>query len=241
VSSLDKVIRLAQEPAPTPDAADIVRAASEKLERLALLLAKKAEEDDDEDDDPDDDGDDDSNAKGDTDHDFWSKKGKKKKALPGKKDDKVKASRSLVLDTMVALSQLTGGEHISLSVLTAAERRKPSAHTMSGTTDFPIPDESHLSAAVREYHAGNLAGHSKEEVAAHIRTAAKRLGKSVDLSTSPEATVMALARAQQEVAMEHAPMTGEHDHPHRIVNVHSHKHQHNNDSRHACGDSGYGY
>ena len=170
--SLDKVLKLGEEPVPAPSAADSVRAAMESLERLALLLAKQAEDDDSDDDEDDDE--DDSKSKGDDeDNDFWAKKkaakGKKKAA----KDDKVKAC-SLVQDTIATLSNLSGAELIG-----------------------PV-------------------------------------------TVSPEATVMALARGQQEVAMEHAPMSGEHEHPHRVFNVHSHKHTHNGDSRHACGDSGYG-
>lgn len=260
--SLDKVLRLAQPAAPAPDASELVRLASEDLERIAVLLAKASEDDDEDDDedDPDDDGDDDSSAKGDTDHDYWSKGGKQKKKLPpgkkgkndsgskkvppwlGKKKETVKAARELVLDAMVALSQLGGGETLSLSVLTQAEREKPSAHTLPGSDDYPIPDLAHLSAAVAQYKQGKLAGHSQGEVAAHIRKRARALGKQVDL-TAPTAgqVVLALARGQQEVPMEHGPMTGEHEHPHRVVNVHTHSHTHNGDSRHACGEGSMGW
>lgn len=264
--SLDKVLRLASAPERPADASELVRLASENLERLALLLASADEDDDGEGDDEDDEDEDQ-----DDDEDGPPKKGKKPSFVKGKKpafggkggddskggkgdgkkvppwlakkQEKVKASRALVLDAMVALSQLGGGEVLSLSVLTQAEREKPSAHTIPGSTDFPIPDKVHLAAAVARYKQGKLAGHSQDEVARHIRTQAKRLGEMVDL-TAPDLNqaVILLARggSDQAVAMEHGPMSGEHEHPHRVVNVHSHRHTHNGDSRHACGDPGYG-
>lgn len=254
-SALDKVLNFAQ-PAPAePDAADMVRAAAASLDKIALLLAKKA--------DPDDDGDNDATAKGDTDHDFWTKGGKKKKPLPKKKsksssdddededddDEDVAACRALVLEAMVALSQVQGGEVLSLSVLTQAEREKPSAHTISGSTDYPIPDKGHLAAAIARYKQGKYAGHKPEEIASHIRSRAKALGVQVDLAADPGSTVLALARGGMKgpeypapnkmVPMDHGPFHGSHSHPHRVGEVHDHEHYHNGDSRHACGVSNY--
>lgn len=72
---------------------------------------------------------------------------------------------------------------IRLAVLTTAQRKKPSAHTIPGSDDYPIPDKVHLTAAIARYKQGAFAGHSKEEVAAHIRSSARRLGEPVpDLS-----------------------------------------------------------
>jgi hypothetical protein len=261
LSALDKVLRLAQPDAvpAAPDAVDLVRLAAESLNRISLLLAKKSGKD------PDDDGDDDSTAKGDTDNDFWSKKGKKKKP-PKKKgkagdsddegddedddDEDVAASRVMVLEAMVALSQVEGGEFVSLSVMTMDERRKPGAHTISGSTDYPIPDKVHLAAAVARYKQGKFAGHSQDDVRRHILSRARALGEQVDLAVAVPAatTVIALARgfngpkypAQEKmIAMDHGPHSGEHDHPHRVTNVHSHSHTHNGDSRHSCGEGNY--
>jgi hypothetical protein len=264
LSALDKVLRLAQPDAvpAAPDAADLVRMAAERLDRIALLLAKKTEKD------PDGDGDDDSNAKGDTDHDFWTKGGKKKKPKKkgkagdsdddadeddyGKEDDEeVAASRRLVLEAMVALSQVEGGEFVSLSVLTMDERRKPAAHTIGDSTDYPIPDKVHLAAAVARYKQGKFAGHSQDEVRRHIMSRARALGEQVDLAVAVPAatTVITLARGFNGpkfpgrepgmVPMDHGPHTGTHSHPHRVVNVHDHEHMHNGDSRHSCGEGTY--
>jgi hypothetical protein len=219
-----------------------VRAAAKDLDELALLLAGAdngdGEDDDDEDDDEDDE---DDSPKG-------KKKGPKGKKVPPwlakkgakGKGDKVKAS-SLVLDAMVHLSYVSGGETVSLSVLTQKEREKPSAHTIPGSTDFPIPDETHLSAAVREYHAGNLAGHSEAEVKKHILAEAKRLGKQVDLTAQDNRTVLLrlagkAAPGMGMAPMEHGPHNGAHSHPHREVRVVDGEHYHNNDSRHG-GDN----
>lgn len=208
--SLDKLLRLAN-PTVAPEPSELVRAAADDLERIALLLASADEDDDGEGDDEDEnDGDD---SKGDEDDDTAkSKKGAKGKAgsnnwskgdknpakgkggdddakggkkmppwLNKSKKDKVKASRVLVQEAMVALAQLAGGEHLSLS-----------------------------------------------------------LGQVPTLDSVQ--TVIRLARGgSDQVAMEHGPMHGEHEHPHRVVNVHSHTHSHNNDSRHACGDQGMMY
>lgn len=77
-------------------------------------------------------------------------------------------------------------EIIRLSTLNMKDRQKKSAHTLPGSTDFPIPDKSHLAAAIREYHAGNYAGHSREEVAAHIQKRGRELGVQVHLSADVE-------------------------------------------------------
>lgn len=63
--------------------------------------------------------------------------------------------------------------------------------------------------------------------------------------SSPQFTgpgmVLALAKGGSDaVAMDHGPMSGEHEHPHRVMNVHSHAHTHNGDSRHTCGERSYG-
>lgn len=68
----------------------------------------------------------------------------------------------------------------------------------------------------------------------------EHVGLAAAAPRDPAGIVMALARGGPDVAMEHGPMQGEHDHPHRVMQVHSHKHTHNGDSRHACGDPGYG-
>lgn len=236
MSSLDKVLRVAQ-PLAAPDSSELVRLASDDLERIAMLLAQQAEDDEDDDGE----GDDEDEDEDDKTPPWMKKKGSKGKAK--KKSavkEKVAASRSLVLEAMVALSQLAGGETLSLSVLTQAEREKPGAHTIPGSTDFPIPDVAHLSAAVGRYKQGKLAGHPASTVKAHILKHAKRLGRQVELAEpNMVSEVIVLARQQMEVAMEHAPMSGEHEHPHMVRNVHSHKHTHNGDSRHACGEPVY--
>jgi len=257
-SALDKVLRLAAPSAATPaapDAADLVRLAAASIDRLALVLAKKS--------DPDNDGDNDASAAGDTDKDYAGKGAKRKKPLKkkakgktpdddededdeddeeGQGDDEMGYARELVLEAMVALSQVEGGELVSLSVLTAAERRSPSAHTISGSTDYPIPDKAHLAAAVARFKQGKLAGHSEEEVKRHILSRARALGETVELASEVPAAsvVLSLARGGEALLhMDHGPHTGEHEHPHRVVNVHSHSHFHNNDSRHACGEGMY--
>jgi hypothetical protein len=250
-SALDKVLNFAQPGTPEPDAADMVRAAVAGLEQLSLILA--------------------GSSKGDGDSPPWPKKGKGKPMPKGKKkskasdsdddddddgddddedDDDVSTCRSLVLQSMVALSHVQGGEVVSLSVLTAAERREPSAHTIPGSEDYPIPDKVHLAAAVARYKQGKFAGHSAEEVARHIRSRAKALGEQVDL-TAPSAAgvVLALAKggfngpkypaSNHMVPMEHGPFHGMHSHPHRVGEVHEHDHYHNGDSRHNCGVSPY--
>lgn len=82
----------------------------------------------------------------------------------------------------LSLSGTQPGEHmLRLAVLTTAERRRPSAHTIGDSTDYPIPDKVHLSAAVARYKQGKLAGHPKDEVRRHILSRARALGEQVDL------------------------------------------------------------
>ncbi len=242
--SLDKVLRLAagHVPAETP-AASYIRAAAQDLDELALLLAKASDEDDDQDDDGE--GDDDSDSDEDDDEDDDNPKGKKKfkpfkKGKKKAKDgDKVKAA-ALVLDAMVALHSLQGGENVSLSVLSQKDREKPSAHTIPGTTDYPIPDKAHLSAAVARYKEGKLAGHPAAVVKKHILSAAKRLGETVELTEEDDRVVLlGLTGKRQDkvpadvmVAMEHGPHTGSHMHPYRASHVVNAEHMHNHDSQH---------
>jgi hypothetical protein len=259
--SLEKVLRLAGQPEvpAAPEAEDLVRAVAGNLDRIALLLAGKA---------PPKGGDDDGDGPP------WMQKGKGK-PMPkkGKKkpkasdddededddedqdddeDEDVAACRALVLESMVALSGVQGGEHVSLSVLTQAEREKPSAHTIAGSTDYPIPDAVHLAAAVARYKQGKYAGHKPDEIRRHILSRARALGKQVDLDGSDEqvaatalGAVLTLARGynpekfppgkEKLIPMDHGPFTGPHEHAHRMMDVHSHVHMHNGDSRHECG------
>lgn len=235
MSSLDKVLRLASTPSTASiesEGAEFVRAAGQDLEELVRVLLADSDDDDDDSDEDDDEDEDDDDAP----------KGKKKPPWLGKKGSKKKvAATALILDAMVALSQLEGGEAVSLSVLTAAQRRKPSAHTIPGTEDYPIPDKGHLGAAVARYKQGKLAGHPEAVVRKHILSRAKALGETVDLVGPPAAgVVLALARgtlpSPPSVPMEHGPHTGVHSHPHRVVNVHEHEHYHNHDSSHRCGE-----
>ncbi len=244
--SLDKVLRLAagQAPAESPAAA-YIRAAAQDLDELALLLAKASDEDDDQDDDGE--GGDDSDSDEDDDEDddpkgkkkFKSFKKGKKKGKPVKDGDKVKAA-ALLLDAMVALHSLQGGENISLSVLSQKDREKASAHTIPGTTDFPIPDKAHLSAAIARYKQGALAGHPSSVVKKHILSAAKRLGETVELTEEDDRVVLlGLTGKRQDkvpadvmVAMEHGPHIGSHSHPYRASHVVNAEHVHNHDSQH---------
>jgi hypothetical protein len=129
---------------------------------------------------------------------------------------------------------------LELSVLSAEDRRKPGAHTIGDSEDFPIPDKAHLTAAVARYKQGKLAGHSKGEVAAHIRHHAKRLGEEVDLAGSPleeAADLCALAKPVGDggIIMNHGPFTGTHEHGHFQSAVHGHPHQHFGDNSHDGG------
>ena len=85
-------------------------------------------------------------------------------------------------------------ETVSLSVLTIAERKKASAHTIPDSTDYPIPDVGHLRAAIARFKEGKYAGHSKAEVRAHILKAAKRLGVTVDLDGGADGKARAKER-----------------------------------------------
>jgi hypothetical protein len=140
-------------------------------------------------------------------------------------------------DGMLAVSAL-----LSLSVLTAEDRRKPGAHTIGDSEDYPIPDKAHLYAAVARYKEGKLAGHSREQVAAHIRHHARRLGEEVDLASGSgldEAAdlIMLAAKAAGDggIIMNHAPFTGTHSHTHFQSQAHAHPHQHFGDNNHEGG------
>lgn len=87
------------------------------------------------------------------------------------------AVRTAILD----LAAMRPSGTVSLSVLSMDERRKDSAHTIPGTTDFPVPDVAHRRAAIARFKEGKLAGHSSAEVRSHIMKAAKRLGVQIDL------------------------------------------------------------
>ncbi len=126
MSALDKVLRLAApEAGPADDAEELVRAAADRLNELALLLADTDDDGDGEDDDEDED-DDDPKAKG---KGKKAAKGKKvppwlaKKGAKADQDDgkkKVKAS-ALVQEAMVALSALQGGESLLRGLELASE------------------------------------------------------------------------------------------------------------------------
>jgi hypothetical protein len=141
-------------------------------------------------------------------------------------------------DEAIAVSTLLG-----LSVLSTAERKKPGAHTIGDSEDYPIPDKAHLTAAIARYKQGKLAGHSKQEVAAHIRHHAKRLGAEVDLAAGSgleeAADLVALARkapmGDGGIIMNHGPFNGTHTHGHFQSNVHDHPHQHFGDNHHDGG------
>lgn len=249
MSALDKVLALAEDgrladylgfTGAEDESAKLVRTAAADLNELALLLADSDDDDDESDDDEDEDEDDEAAAK---------KKGKKGGFIPFKKGkkkpakgDKVKAA-ALVLEAMVALSGLQGGEQVSLSVLTQKQREKPSAHTIADSDDYPIPDLVHLGAAVARYKQGKFAGHPASVVKAHILSRAKALGREVDLaSESDSATLMRLTGrvpAVSSTAMHHTAYSGSHSHPHRSVRVVDGPHYHNDDNRHS-GDHGGG-
>jgi hypothetical protein len=88
------------------------------------------------------------------------------------------------------------GDEFGLATVTPEQRQR---YATSGIAmddgAFPIPDRHHLGLAVGRYHAGDLAGHSAESVARHIRKRAKALGVHVELSGAEEMT-MALAASQ---------------------------------------------
>jgi hypothetical protein len=130
----------------------------------------------------------------------------------------------------------------ALSTLTAEERKKPSAHTLGDSDDYPIPDKAHLSAAVARYKQGKFAGHSASEVAAHIRSRARALGETVDLASGSglDEAAEAFALAAKPVGdggipMNHGPFNGTHTHTHFQSGAHAHPHQHANDNNHNGG------
>jgi hypothetical protein len=138
--------------------------------------------------------------------------------------------------------RIAGGVLLGLSVLSTAERKKPGAHTIGDSEDYPIPDRAHLTAAIARYKQGKLAGHSKQEVAAHIRSSARRLGVTVDLTTGcgleEAAELVALAKKPMGdggVVMNHGPFNGTHSHSHFQSNAHDHPHQHFGDNHHDGG------
>jgi len=151
------------------------------------------------------------------------------------------AARGYGIALAASEERIAAGTLLELSVLTAEERRKPSAHTLGDSDDYPIPDEGHLKAAVARYKEGKLAGHSKSEVAAHIRSRARALGKTVDLAgplsleEAAELVVLAKQVGDGGIIMNHGPFTGTHAHGHFQSGVHSHPHQHFGDNHHDGG------
>jgi hypothetical protein len=152
------------------------------------------------------------------------------------------AARSAGIALSTDEDKIAAGVLLGLSVLTAEDRRKPGAHTLGDSEDYPIPDRAHLTAAIARYKQGKFAGHKPEEVAAHIRTEAKRLGVSVDLAGSgleEAAELVALAKKAPVdgggIIMNHAPFTGTHAHGHFQSQVHDHPHQHFGDNSHEGG------
>lgn len=142
-------------------------------------------------------------------------------------------------------TQVPLADQVRMSVLTAEQRRSPSAHTIGGSDDYPIPDKPHLSAALARYKEGKLAGHSKDEVRKHILSRAQALGVEVDLAgvlgqiMDGGATVyLAGATPPGDIPMHHAPFTGKHSHAHRVTLAHHHEHEHNGDAEHV--GSGHG-
>lgn len=131
---------------------------------------------------------------------------------------------------------------LGLSVLSTAERKKPSAHTIGDSEDYPIPDKAHLTAAIARYKQGKYAGHKPAEIAAHIRSRAKALGVQVDLAAgsglNEAADLVALAKKPMGdggVIMNHGPFNGTHTHSHFQSQVHDHPHQHFGDNHHDGG------
>jgi hypothetical protein len=139
---------------------------------------------------------------------------------------------------------VSGGEVVSLSVLTQEEREKPGAHTIAGSTDYPIPDAGHLKAAIARYKQGALAGHPAGTVKKHIMARARALGMQLQLTEEGELLELASRPATRGpyypapspmTAMDHGEFDGTHSHPHMVREVHEHEHHHNHDSRHECG------
>lgn len=138
--------------------------------------------------------------------------------------------------------RIAAGVLLGLSVLTAEDRRKPGAHTIGDSEDYPIPDKAHLTAALARYRQGKYAGHKPAEIAAHIRARAKALGVIVDLAGSAleaAADLVALAKKPPAggggIIMNHGPFNGTHTHGHFQSSVHDHPHQHFDDNHHEGG------
>jgi hypothetical protein len=74
-----------------------------------------------------------------------------------------------------------------------------SGHAMPGG-DFPVHDAAHLAAAKSEFRKGNLAGHSRAEVRAHINKNARRLGLP-GLDEDVHATVALTQESQAALAL----------------------------------------
>jgi hypothetical protein len=128
---------------------------------------------------------------------------------------------------------------LAFAAMSTAARKKPGAHTIAGSTDYPIPDVRHLHLAVGRYHAGQFAGHSKEEVAAHIRSAAKRLGVSVSLAVPAQGPSVLLELARGAVvAVPVTAMESEHHGP--LHGTHSHAHTHHQDNSHGMAPGDWG-
>jgi hypothetical protein len=96
-------------------------------------------------------------------------------------------------DRILALSGRAGGDPIGapedqraavrdeamvlgLTVTQAVRDRLVKSGQALAGGDFPLHDAAHLAAAKAEYAKGNLAGHSRAEVRAHINKNARRLG-----------------------------------------------------------------
>jgi len=96
-------------------------------------------------------------------------------------------------DRILALSGRAGGDTIGapedqraavrdeamvlgLTVTQAVRDRLVKSGQALAGGDFPVHDPAHLAAAKAEYAKGNLAGHSRAEVRAHINKNARRLG-----------------------------------------------------------------
>jgi hypothetical protein len=264
VSAVDKLLELTGNGPETPDPdTELLRAAQRSARELEALVSLAGDDDDD-----DDEGGGDHSGHAAYKAMIARKVDPKKAAqMCARSDKKVKASqlaRSLVLmlsgtpgqDIVLTLSagrppaelppvgerEAAAALLAELSVLTAEDRKKPSAHTIGDSDDYPIPDVAHLTSAVARYKQGKLAGHSKAEVAAHIRHHARRLGREVDLSTGCglEEAAEALALARKEmggggIIMNHGPFRGTHAHGHFMSQVHEHPHQHFDDNRHDGG------
>lgn len=99
------------------------------------------------------------------------------RALAGGERTRV-ALRTAVLD----MASMRPSETVSLSVLSMAEKHAlaRTGQAMPGG-DYPIPDIGHLRAAIVRFKEGKLAGHSRDQVRAHILKHAGRLGVEVSL------------------------------------------------------------